>query len=76
MLGVDVSFGLGYGLASSYTPVGPRTCFWGGFGGSLIMMDQELGLTVSYMMNKMAFGLLGDTRGGDIALLATVAAMS
>ena len=39
VLGVDVSFGLGYGLASSYTPVGPRTCFWGGFGGSLIMME-------------------------------------
>jgi CubicO group peptidase (beta-lactamase class C family) len=34
VLSQDVSFGLGYGLASSYVPVGPRTCFWGGFGGS------------------------------------------
>ncbi len=76
VLGVDMSFGLGYGLASSYVPVGPRTCFWGGFGGSLIMMDQELGLTVSYMMNNMLGGLIGDTRGSDIALLAAVAAMS
>jgi CubicO group peptidase (beta-lactamase class C family) len=76
VLGVDMSFGLGYGLASSYSPVGPRTCFWGGFGGSIIMMDQELGLTVSYMMNKMQGGLIGDTRGSDIALLAAVAAMS
>jgi CubicO group peptidase (beta-lactamase class C family) len=76
VLGVDMSFGLGYGLASSYVPVGPRTCFWGGFGGSLIMMDQELGLTVSYMMNKMQGGLMGDTRGSEIALLAAVAAMS
>src|SRR5579863_4921620 len=76
VLGVDMSFGLGYGLASSYAPVGPRTCFWGGFGGSIIMMDQELGLTVSYMMNKMQSGLIGDTRGSDIALLAAVAAMS
>jgi CubicO group peptidase (beta-lactamase class C family) len=76
VLGVDMSFGLGYGLASSYTPVGPRTCFWGGFGGSLIMMDQELGLTVSYMMNKMNVGLMGDTRGSEISLLAAVAAMS
>ena len=72
---VDVSFGLGYGLASSYTPVGPRSCFWGGYGGSIIMMDQDLGLTVSYMMNKMQAGLIGDTRGGDISLLAAVAAM-
>jgi len=76
VLGVDMSFGLGYGLASSYVPVGPRTCFWGGFGGSLIMMDQELGLTVAYMMNKMVVGLIGDTRGSEISLLAALAAMT
>ena len=75
VLGVDMSFGLGYGLASSYVQVGPGTCFWGGYGGSLIMMDQELGLTIAYMMNKMQVGLIGDTRGGDISLLAAVAAM-
>ena len=76
VLGEDMSFGLGYGLSSSYAPVGPRTCFWGGYGGSIIMMDQELGLTVSYMMNKMRVGLTGDTRGSEISLLAAVAAMS
>jgi CubicO group peptidase (beta-lactamase class C family) len=76
VLDVDMSFGLGYGLASSYVPVGARTCFWGGYGGSLIMMDQELGLTVAYMMNKMQVGLTGDTRGGDVSLMAAVAAMS
>ena len=76
VLGVDLSFGLGYGLASGYMPFGPRTCAWGGFGGSVIMMDQDLGLTVSYMMNKMGVGLVGDTRGSEISLLAAVAAMS
>lgn len=76
VLAVDMSFGLGYGLSSSYAPVGPRTCFWGGYGGSLIMMDQELGLTIAYMMNKMQVGLTGDTRGSEISLLAAVAAMS
>jgi CubicO group peptidase (beta-lactamase class C family) len=76
VLGVDMSFGLGYGLSSSYAPVGPRTCFWGGFGGSIIMMDQDLGVTIAYMMNKMRGGLIGDTRGSEIALLAAVAAMS
>jgi CubicO group peptidase (beta-lactamase class C family) len=76
VLGVDMSFGLGYGLSSSYVPIGPRSCFWGGYGGSLIMMDQELGLTISYMMNKMQVGLTGDPRGGEISLLAAVAAMS
>ena len=76
VLGEDMSFGLGYGLASSYVPVGPRTCFWGGLGGSIIMMDQDLGLTISYMMNKMQGGLIGDPRGSEIALIAAMAAMS
>jgi CubicO group peptidase (beta-lactamase class C family) len=76
VLDVDMSFGLGYGLASSYVQVGPGTCFWGGYGGSLIMMDRDLGLTIAYMMNKMQVGLTGDTRGGEISLLAAVAAMS
>jgi CubicO group peptidase (beta-lactamase class C family) len=76
VLGVDVSFGLGYGLASSYFQFGPGTCAWGGYGGSLIMMDRDLELTIAYMMNKMQVGLVGDTRGGEIALLAAVAAMS
>jgi CubicO group peptidase (beta-lactamase class C family) len=76
VLGVDVSFGLGYGLTSEFLPIGPRGCAWGGFGGSVIVMDQELGLTVAYMMNKMAVGLIGDTRGSEILLLSAVAAMS
>lgn len=75
VLGVDLSFGLGYGLSSGYTPFGPRTCAWGGFGGSVILMDQELGLTIAYMMNKMGVGLIGDTRASAISLLAVVAAM-
>ena len=56
--------------------IGPRTCFWGGFGGSLIIMDQDLELTVAYVMNKMNIGLVGDTRGAAFALLAAIAAMS
>jgi CubicO group peptidase (beta-lactamase class C family) len=76
VLGVDVSFGLGYGLTSEFLPIGPRGCAWGGFGGSVIVMDQDLGLTVAYMMNKMRGGLIGDTRGSEILLLAAVAAMN
>jgi len=76
VLDFDVSFGLGYGLASSAVPLGPRACYWGGFGGSIIIMDQDLNLTVAYMMNKMQVGLVGDTRGPAIALNAALAAMS
>jgi CubicO group peptidase (beta-lactamase class C family) len=76
VLGVDLAFGLGYGLASEMAPMGPKGCYWGGYGGSLIMMDQDLDLTIAYMMNQMQSGLVGDTRGADIALVAAVAAMS
>lgn len=75
VLAFNVSFGLGYGLASSDVPVGPRACYWGGFGGSFVIMDQDLGLTVAYMMNKMQIGLVGDTRGPAIAFAAAMAAM-
>ena len=74
VLGIDVNFGVGYGLASSSVPVGPRACYWGGFGGSVIIMDQNLGLTVAYMMNKMNVGLVGDVRGGAFAVSAAIAA--
>lgn len=76
VLDMDLNFGLGYGLASNAVPLGPRACYWGGFGGSVIFMDQDLKLTVAYMMNKMQVGLVGDTRGPALALTAAMAAMS
>jgi len=76
VLGIPVHFGAGYGLSSPSTPLGPRACYWGGYGGSIIIMDQDLELTVSYMMNKMESGLVGDFRGTNIALAAAVAAAS
>ncbi len=65
--------GAGYGLGNETVPLGPSACFWGGFGGSIIVMDQESGLTISYMMNKMQVGLMGDTRGFVIVLAALAA---
>jgi len=57
-------FGIGYCLGSPVIPYVPsgRTCFWGGWGGSLVVMDLDRRLTISYMMNKMAPGILGSTR--------------
>lgn len=75
VLGVEMNFGMGYGLASTLTPIGPRGCYWGGFGGSIIVMDQDLELTVSYVMNQMRIGLTGDGRGPEIALAAAMAAL-
>ncbi|HEV3265316.1 MAG TPA: serine hydrolase domain-containing protein [Acidimicrobiales bacterium] len=72
VLGIPMRFGMGYGLNSETMPLGPRTCFWGGYGGSLIIMDQEAGITVAYMMNRMESGLVGDARGADIVMAALV----
>ncbi|MGH3294266.1 MAG: serine hydrolase domain-containing protein [Trebonia sp.] len=61
-LGVPMRFGIGYGLSE---PVGVpsvpegRVCFWGGWGGSMIIMDLDRRTTISYMMNKMQPGLVG-----------------
>ena len=44
-----------------YIPEG-RICFWGGWGGSMIVTDLDRRLTVAYMMNKMAPGIIGSPR--------------
>ena len=53
-------------------PLGPRACYWGGYGGSVIIMDQDAELAVSYVMNRMEMGLVGDTRGAALVLAAVV----
>ena len=70
ILGTPIRFGMGYGLSTEVMPIGPRACYWGGYGGSLIIMDQEIGLTVCYVMNRMEGGLQGDLRAANIVLAA------
>jgi CubicO group peptidase (beta-lactamase class C family) len=61
-LGAPIRFGIGYGLPETaslpYIPEG-RVCFWGGWGGSVIIMDTDRRMTISYMMNKMQPGIIG-----------------
>ncbi len=76
VLGVPIRFGIGYGLEVSeqpYIPVG-RVCFWGGWGGSVIVNDVERNLTISYMMNRMSPGLMGSASSKAI-VEATYAAL-
>ena len=65
VLGVPLRFGIGFGLPMPqtipYIPEG-QVCFWGGWGGSLIVMDLERRMTFAYMMNKMAPGIIGSPR--------------
>jgi len=76
VLGPGFRLGLGYGLRSEMIPIGPRSCFWGGWGGSIVVIDLDVRLVVSYVMNKMATDLLGDTRGADILFAAAIGATS
>ena len=61
VLGVPSRFGMGYGLNSEYTPISPnaRACFWGGWGGSMVINDADRKTTLAYMMNRMAPGIIG-----------------
>ncbi|MCO1658608.1 serine hydrolase domain-containing protein [Pseudonocardia humida] len=65
VLGIPLRWGIGYGLPQADTlpwiPDG-RICFWGGWGGSMIIMDLDRRVTISYMMNGMGPGIIGSTR--------------
>jgi CubicO group peptidase (beta-lactamase class C family) len=65
VLGVPIRWGIGFALPlpalMPYLPTG-RLCFWGGWGGSLIVCDLERRLTIAYVMNKMAPGIIGSDR--------------
>lgn len=76
VLGVPIRFGMGYGLGNELMPLGERACFWGGYGGSVIVIDQETRLTVSYVMNKMESGLVGDSRGASLVLAAVMSLLA
>ena len=70
--GVPQTFGLGFGIVPENVSLSPNknTCYWGGWGGSAVVIDQDARLSAAYVMNKMADGLNGDFR--SFKLLAAV----
>ena len=77
VLGTPIVLGIGYGLVSKHSLVSPnkRACFWGGWGGSLVVNDLDASMTFAYVMNRMGDGTVGDTRAGG-PLMATFQAIS
>ena len=75
VLGAKMRLGIGFGLMNETVPLSanPRSCFWGGWGGSIAVIDVDSGLSMSYVMNRMAPELMGDLRGGTLAMLALMA---
>ena len=76
VLGMPAKFGMGYGLNSENVPISPnpRACFWGGWGGSLVVNDLDAQMTFAYVMNRMGAGTVGDLRSAG-PLMATYAAI-
>jgi CubicO group peptidase (beta-lactamase class C family) len=69
VLGAPLVFGMGFGLNDPTFPISPnpRSFFWGGWGGSLAVIDLDARVSIAYVMNRMEADLLGDLRGGSIA---------
>ena len=72
VLGVPLRFGLGYGLPSPEAPLSPNehACYWGGWGGSLVVVDMDAHLCLAYVMNRMGEGTMGDLRAVEILFAA------
>ncbi len=68
VLGIGVTFGVGYGLNSPRNPISPnaKVCYWGGWGGSLVVNDVDAGFTFAYVMNRMGEGTVGDDRAHNL----------
>ncbi|MEE2776213.1 MAG: serine hydrolase domain-containing protein [Acidobacteriota bacterium] len=74
VLGVPLRHGLGYGLGNETMPLpSPNVCFWGGWGGSTIMVDLDNRIALSYVMNRMEAGVMGDPRGAALTLASYAA---
>ena len=69
VMNVPARFGLGFGLAGGLLPLpNQNSMFWGGYGGSLILIDYDARATMSYVMNVMHGTTTGDMRGFGLAM--------
>lgn len=72
VLGMPVVFGMGFGLSDPSWPISPnpRAFFWGGWGGSLAVIDLDVRVSIAYVMNRMEANLMGDPRGAGVTKAA------
>jgi len=62
-----VKWALGYALSLfGMNFDGHKVCFWGGSGGSLIVVDVEARMTLAYVMNKLEGSPFGDPRNSAV----------
>jgi CubicO group peptidase (beta-lactamase class C family) len=69
VLGMPARFGMGFGLPGAHMPLpNPNTIYWGGYGGSLAVIDMDARATFGYAMNRMAPTTTGDMRALSMAM--------
>lgn len=78
VLGIPLRWGIGYALPHPetfpYVPDG-RICLWGGWGGSMIIIDTERRMTIAYVMNRMETMIIGCPRSAAL-IAATYRALT
>jgi CubicO group peptidase (beta-lactamase class C family) len=71
VLSIPMRFGLGFGLSGPLSPaLNEHSMFWGGYGGSIALIDMEARTTMCYAMNLMEGTTTGDMRGLSLAMQA------
>jgi CubicO group peptidase (beta-lactamase class C family) len=69
ILGLPARYGMGFGLAGGFLPLpNNNTIFWGGYGGSMVIIDMDARATFSFVMNKMMGTTTGDIRAFGLAM--------
>jgi CubicO group peptidase (beta-lactamase class C family) len=69
ILGAPARYGMGFGLAGGMIPLpNPNSIYWGGYGGSLVIIDMDARTTFGYAMNRMVGTTTGDTRAFGLAM--------
>ncbi len=68
VLMAQLRHGIGFGLAVEdwVDPRNDATMFWGGWGGSIAVIDLDARVSIAYVMNRMEADLTGDPRGRRI----------
>ena len=72
VLGVKLRLGTGFGLMNETVPLSPstRSCFWGGWGGSVAVIDLDSRMSIAYVMNQMSASMVGDLRAALVVMSA------
>jgi CubicO group peptidase (beta-lactamase class C family) len=66
---IPARFGLGFGLAGGVLPTpNASVLYWGGYGGSLAVIDMENRAAFGYAMNRMESTTTGDVRGVGLVM--------